>query len=135
MQQRQAELGTLAIDVLVVTFEIDVVARQYAAGLPWPVLLDETRALYGAYGMSRESVWRVWGPASWWGFITLLARGRKLHLPTGDVYQMGGDVLIDPQGVVRLHYVSRYPLDRPSIDALLAAARGAAAPDTRSSAL
>lgn len=126
MQQRQTELAALAIDVLVVTFEIDVVASQYATGLPWPVLLDNARELYRAYGMSRESVWNVWGPASWWGFIKLLLRGRKLRRPTDDVYQMGGDVLIDPEGIVRLHYVSRYPLDRPSIDALLATARGEA---------
>jgi hypothetical protein len=125
LQQRQAELDVLAIDVMVVTFEIDVVARQYAAGLPWPVLLDGTRELYRAYGMARESFWNVWGPASWWGFIKLLVRGRRLHLPTGDVYQMGGDVLIDPQGIVRRHYISRYPLDRPSVDSLLAVARDA----------
>ncbi len=128
MQQRQSELDSLAIDVLVVTFEIDIVARQYALGLPWPVLLDNAREFYRAWGMSRESVWNVWGPASWWGFIRLLLRGRKLRRPTDDVYQMGGDVLIDPEGIVRLHYVSRYPLDRPSIDVLLAAVRRGAAP-------
>jgi alkyl hydroperoxide reductase subunit AhpC len=127
LQQRQAELDTLAIDVLVVTFEIEVVARQYAAGLPWPVLLDGARELYQAYGMARESFWKVWGPASWWGFIKLLVRGRRLHLPTGDVYQMGGDVLINPQGIVRLHYVSRYPLDRPSVESLLGVVRAAKA--------
>jgi hypothetical protein len=128
LQQRRGDLDSRAIDVLVVTFEIDVVARQYAASLPWPVLLDESRGLYGAYGMTRENAWNVWGPASWWGFIKLLVRGRKLHLPTGDVYQMGGDVLIDPEGNVRLHYVSRSPLDRPSVDAVLAAAQGAGDP-------
>jgi hypothetical protein len=78
--------------------------------------------------MLRESVWNVWGPASWWGYIRLLLRGRKLRLPTDDVYQMGGDVLIDPEGIVRLHYVSRSPLDRPPIDALLAVARETAGP-------
>lgn len=112
------------MDVLAVTFESAAVARQYAADVPWPVLLDSSRELYAAYGMRRESVWNVWGPASWWGFITLLLRGRRLHWPTADVYQMGGDVLIGPDGIVRLHYVSQYPLDRPSVESLLAAARG-----------
>lgn len=128
MQQRKAELDSHAIDVLVVTFEIDVVARQYAAGLPWPVLLDESRELYRAYGMLRGTAWRVWGPASWWGYVRLLLRGRKLRLPTDDIYQMGGDVLIDPQGIVRLHYVSRDPLDRPSVEALLGAVENGSAP-------
>ena len=30
-----------------------------------------------------------------------------------------GDVLIDPEGVVRLHYISEGPHDRPSVQTLL----------------
>ena len=37
----------------------------------------------------------------------------------GDVRQLGGDVLIDPQGVIRLHHVGRGPADRPAVARLL----------------
>jgi hypothetical protein len=124
LQQHEQELKARGVDVVAVTFETEKIARTYAAGLPWPVLLDPSRQLYTAYGMRRGSFVEVWGPASWWGFLKLLCRGRRFHLPTDDVYQMGGDVLIDESGVVRLHYVSRYPLDRPPADALLSVVRG-----------
>jgi len=35
--------------------------------------------------------------------------------------QQGGNVLIDPNGIVRVHHVGRGPADRPSVDRLIAA--------------
>jgi hypothetical protein len=119
LQQHQQDLAEQGVDVLPVTFESEEIAGKYAADQPWPVLMDPERQLYAAYGLDRGSFWQIWGPASWWGFIKLLVSGHKLHWPTDDVYQLGGDVLIDPEGTVRLHYVSRNPMDRPSLDALL----------------
>ena len=40
------------------------------------------------------------------------------HQTTGDNYQRGGDVLIDPDGIVRLHYVGDGPANRPSLDTI-----------------
>lgn len=115
----------------VVTFEDHFLAGQYAAetGLTWPLLVDGQRTLYRAYGMGRTSTWRVWGPATWWAYAReLLWRGQRRHRPerTGaaaralDWAQAGGDVLIDPAGVVRLHRVGSGPADRPAVDEILA---------------
>ncbi len=125
LQQHQDDLKSLGMAVVVVTFESPAIAENYAreGGFPWPILLDEPRELYRAYGMGRGSSWAVLGPGSWWGYIKLLLRGRKLHQPTDDVHQLGGDVLIDPKGTVRLRYVSRTPIDRPTVESLLEAAR------------
>jgi hypothetical protein len=64
--------------------------------------------------------WRdIWGPATWWAYAQLAARG---HWPTrrpGDVAQLGGDVLIDPEGIVRVQHIGSGPADRPRIEALL----------------
>jgi alkyl hydroperoxide reductase subunit AhpC len=119
LQQHQQELNERGVDVLAVTFESEEVAGEYAADLPWPMLLDPERKLYAEYGLERGSFWQIWGPASWWGFIKLLFSGHQLRWPTADVYQLGGDVLIDPQGTVRLHHVSRNPMDRPTMGTLL----------------
>ena len=57
MQVQQAVRGfnDLDIQIVVVTFQPERVARQYAVEtkLPWPVLIDEHRELYRSYGMGK----------------------------------------------------------------------------------
>ena len=125
LQQHRDDLESLSIDVVVVTFESPEIAENYAreAAFPWPILLDGSRELYHAYGMGRGG-WRViFGPSLWWSYLKLVLRGRKLHRPTDDVHQLGGDVLIDPKGIVHLHHVSRTSIDRPSVESLLKTVR------------
>lgn len=125
MQQHEGAFETLDTQVVVVTFERSAIARVYAqqSGLRWPILVDETRALYHAYGMLRGTRRDIWGPRTWWAYAKELARGR-LPLATdleSDTSQLGGDVLVDPKGIVRFVHVGSGPADRPSVTALLAA--------------
>ncbi len=87
--------------------------------LNWPLLLDEKLTLYSAYGMTRGSWLDIYGPASIWRYITLIAGGRLPGKPGRDWRQLGGNVLIDPNGVVRLHHVSATPHDRPDVQSIL----------------
>ena len=125
LRQHEHDLDQLGIRVVVVTFQGVAMAEAYIreTQLPWPILVDESRTFFGAYGMRRGNWWGVWGPASWWVYAKLLLRGRKIKRPAGDVRQLGGDVLIDPQGVVRLHHVGRGPADRPSVPSVLQVVR------------
>lgn len=104
-----------------VTFENDFFARQYVAetGLNWPLLIDSGRDLYRGYGMLAASFWDIWGPATWRAYLRALLHGEKLQRSEGDVYQRGGDVLIDPAGIVRLHHVGSGPADRPAVAEIL----------------
>ncbi len=126
----------MGLRVAVVTFEGLDLAADYArdTGLCWPLLIDPSRSLYTAYGMHRGSGWAIWGPATWWAYAKLLARGqRPQRSPAStDVHQLGGDVLIDPDGSVVAHYVGDGPADRPAISELLGPVRAAerAAPRT-----
>jgi len=117
LRQHETEFKQLDVNIVVVTFEAGPVAETYVrqTGLSWPLLVDETRSLYAAYG----SDWEIFGPSSVWVYAKLLARGRKLHKTSGDVRQLGGDVLIDPNGMVRLHHVGSGPAYRPAISLLL----------------
>ena len=117
----QAWLSEHNVDVLVVTFQTLDFARRYAQQwqIPWPVVCDQNRELYRHYGMRRAGWWTVMGPQSWWGYIRLLLAGRKLELPTDDIRQLGGDVLIDPDGIVRFHHVTANPIDRPDVAKML----------------
>jgi hypothetical protein len=113
------------VAIAVVSFEADRVARAYLQDtqLPWPVLLDRERSLYRAYGMDRAPLRAIWSPSTLLEYARLLRRGRKMSKPTDDTRQRGGDVLIDPSGIVRTHHVGKGPADRPSVASLLAQIR------------
>jgi len=104
------------MQVAVVTFDDDFMARGYVeqTDLQWPMLLDREVAMYRAYSMDRADLWSIYGPASIWNYLKLISRGRKIEKPGTDLRQLGGDVLIDPTGIVRYHFVSTSPHDRPS---------------------
>ena len=133
MRARESELAALEVTVAVVTFDGGPIVQAYAAqtGMSWPLLLDQGRTLYRSYGMLHGRGWDLYGPPAIWAYLKLLARGRRLRRPGSDVTQLGGDVLIDPDGVVRLHHVGRGPADRPAVDAILAVVRGGIAAGSR----
>jgi len=104
-----------------VTFDADFLALAYIKeiNLPWPLLLDPDQQLYAAYGMTRGNWWSIYGLPSVVKYLSLMARGRMPGKPGKDWRQMGGDVLIDPDGIVRVHHRSTGPHDRPTVKSLL----------------
>jgi alkyl hydroperoxide reductase subunit AhpC len=121
LQRHESELKDRGVIVVVVTFEAGFLARNYAedSGLAWPLLVDERRDLYHAYGMLTAGFWEIWGPATWWAYLKEMVRGRFPRKSEGDISQRGGDVLIDPSGIVRMHHVGKTPADRPSVASIL----------------
>lgn len=125
MRDRLAELGDA--EVVLVTFTRRRNLRGYRGRLelPFPVLADEDRAVYRAYGLRRGPWWRVWGPATWVAYARGLLRGERVGRPTEDTLQLGGDFVVGRDGVVRYAHPSRSPTDRPPVDALVAAVSAA----------
>ena len=123
MQQAEREIEALGIRVLVVTFEAQRAARAYVeeTGTRWPVISDESRSLYGAYGMGRARWRHLLGPSALVAYVREAVRGRVPRWPSADPVQQGGDVLIDPAGIVRLVHVGAGPGHRPPVERLLAA--------------
>lgn len=121
LRHQKAAFDARNAATLIVSFESATSIRRYADDpeLPGAVVSDPERQLYDAYGMTRASLLDVWGPATWWAYARSLASGVRPHASSGDVRQRGGDVLVDPSGVVRLHHVGRGPADRPSVEAIL----------------
>ena len=54
-----------------------------------------------------------------WRYVRLLIAGRKWRGIQGDSAQLGGDFIVDTNGILRLAYRSHDPTDRPSVDDLL----------------
>ena len=106
---------------MAVTFETPLVARAYASetDIAWSILVDNDRVLYRKYGLHAAKLRHLWGPTTWLAYGKEAIRGRLPRWPAADPAQQGGDVLVDPTGIVRLHHVGAGPGDRPSVDAIL----------------
>jgi peroxiredoxin len=113
------------IQVRIVTFDNDSRAHAYANKFQsdWPLLIDADRNLYRAYGFEKASWWDLYNPVSIVKYLWLMATGTMPGKPGDDWHQLGGNVLIDPEGTVRLIHASAGPHDRPTAAEILKRAR------------
>jgi hypothetical protein len=122
LRDREEELRKRNVEVVVVTFEAGPLALGYAeeTSLRWPLLVDADRIIYREYGMLSASFGDVWGPRTWWAYLKAILHGDRPRKSEGDIYQRGGDVLVGPEGIVRLLHVGKGPADRPFVVEILA---------------
>jgi hypothetical protein len=94
-----AREGFIDLDttIVVVTFETSMFARAYVEETytRWPVIVDHRRSLDHAYAMLHGSLREHLGTSN-------VVRGRLPGAAQGDIAQLGGDVLIEPEGKVTL---------------------------------
>ena len=119
------ELDELRTDVLLVTFSSAGYARKWLQETcaPFRLLLDQERVTYKMYGLKR-SLTRSWNLRTIRRYAELLGSGREWKGIQGDSTQLGGDFIIDAQGIVRLAYRSHDPTDQPEVEDLLQLLRG-----------
>ena len=115
----QAEINAHA-NVVTVSFGTEYWAQAWRQETrsPFPFLMDANRSAYQAYGLE-SSVLRSWSPANLWYYTKAALQKRETFGKRGDPHQLGGDFIIDPQGVIRLAHPSREPTDRPTMDHIL----------------
>lgn len=126
MQNRLKEEydGDDSVVVALITFTNpeNLAKHQQHLGLGFPVLSDPDRDVYRQFGFERGSVRRVWGLRTIRRYLQLGLQSMKgLRIPTEDTLQLGGDVVIGPDGRIRFLYRSEGPDDRPSVADLVAA--------------
>lgn len=118
------ELGSGAL-VALITFTDEDSLEAYEAhhDLGFALLRDPDRAAYRAFGLGRGSLARVWGLRAARRYAQLIRVGgwRRLHRPTEDTRQLGGDFVIDPAGRLSWSYRGAGPDDRPTVDEIVAA--------------
>lgn len=126
MRDRRAELDG---EVVAISFAPIEALRPWRddLGLPFPALVDADRAAYRAYGLERASVARVWlSPKVWRAYARLLLRGEHFRPIRQDSLQLGGDVVVAPDGTIAWAYRSAGPEDRPGVARLAAEMQRAA---------
>jgi peroxiredoxin len=81
-------------------------------------LLDSECKAYQAFSLE-HSMGRSWSPKVWFEYARLMAKGRRWRGIQGDSGQLGGDFIVDREGILRMAYRSHDPTDRPAVDYLL----------------
>lgn len=89
-----------------------------------PLLADESRSVYTAYGMRVGSLRQIYAPEVLKKYFDLIRAGRKLRLKTDeDTRQLGGDMIVGADGRIILGHCSMNQADRPSLDTIVDAVR------------
>jgi len=122
--------GLGATALFVVHDDPTLIRRGLLDGLevPYPVLVDRERGAYRGWGLRRSSRAGVWlDPRVWARYAALVARGERLRPFGRDTLQLGGDFVVDPDGIVTYARPQRRD-DRPPVSVLVhelrAASRG-----------
>ena len=127
MQERSNELSELGAEVLLIAYdEQSLLEAKMLKNLDvtFPILLDREKETYRSWGMGRASVFQAMlSPKLNVRYAKLLLKGEKFLGFAPDMFQLGGDFVVDGQGSIELAHVMRDNGDRASINELVEAIR------------
>jgi peroxiredoxin len=124
VRQQHAEFERRGVAVAVVSFDEPAKLVYYQDHHQWPfiMLADPERKAYDAFALKRLSWFQVFSPAALKLYWKLLRSGMKQERYEGDdIYQSGGDFLLDRSGTILFAHRSQDPADRPTVGRLLMA--------------
>jgi peroxiredoxin len=110
------------VSIVVISFAEPQRLAEYQKHHQWPfvILADPERTAYDAFALKRLSWLQVFSPATLKLYWRLLREVKKREdYGKDDIYQSGGDFLIDRDGNVHFAHRSRDPADRPAAEKLL----------------
>ncbi len=122
MQFGKATFDRHGVSIVVVSFAEPARLIHYQERHKWPfvILADPNRIAYQAFALKRLSWFRVFSPAALRLYLKLIREGKKReNYGTDDIYQAGGDFLLDRDGNILFAYRSQEPSDRPPVSRLL----------------
>jgi hypothetical protein len=108
-----------------------VAAFLTANPLPFPAFSDPERKAYRTFSLGRTSWATMLHPRVLWGYLKLIWRGTRPEKPEAgeDLFQLGGDFVLDEAGRLVFAYPSKTSTDRPPVAMLLDAVRKATEQD------
>jgi hypothetical protein len=118
----KGEFDRRGVAIAVVSFAEPAKLIHYQQQHQWPFMLlaDPKRKAYEAFALKRLSWFQVFSLTTLKLYFKLLREGmRREDHGEDDIYQGGGDFLLDREGNVLFAQRSQDPTDRPSVEALL----------------
>ena len=122
MQSAKAEFDRRSVSIAVVSFAEASTLVRYQEIHRWPftILADPERVAYRALALERLAGWRVISPKTLKLYMKLFRQGMKSEdYGKQDIYQSGGDFLLDRGGNILFAHRSHEPADRPTVKTLL----------------
>jgi len=122
VQSLKHEFDRRGVAVAVVSFAEPAKLVSYHKHHQWPfaILADPKRVAYRKFALKRLSWLRVFSPGTLKLYWKLLREGLKREdYGREDIYQSGGDFLLDRDGNILFAHRSQDPSDRPSASRLL----------------
>ena len=105
MIERKAEVAAINAAVVLIAYDRPgLLGTKMMRGLdvPYTILFDPERAAYQRWGLGRTGPFGAWlSPALTWRYLKLLLRGERFLGFAPDMYQLGGDFILD-----REHHVT-----------------------------
>lgn len=116
----RTELEARKTQIALISFGTSELTQAWVAetNASFHVLLDPERRAYQAFGLD-QSMRRSWGIKVWLEYTRLMAKGRKWRGIQGDSSQLGGDFIVDRDGIIQMAYRSHDPTDRPAVSYIL----------------
>jgi peroxiredoxin len=128
VQKIYGEIQALGGAVLVVSFTPPKLLAAFLADFPqpFPVVSDPERKAYQAFALGSSNLRGFLRLGVIWHYLKLIFCGWMPKGPdkNADVWQLGGDFLIDAMGRLKYAHPSKDSADRPSNDEMLRALRG-----------
>ena len=94
--------------------------------LPFPLAIDRDRRAYAAWGLGRTNLFgAMLSPSLNWRYLRLLLAGERFLGFAPDMFQLGGDFVVDPAGRIAFAHRMKNNGDRAAVADLLEALRRA----------
>ncbi|XP_029131596.2 prostamide/prostaglandin F synthase-like isoform X2 [Labrus bergylta] len=124
LEKHQRSLDSHSIQVLVISFGCQEGASHWLkeTGCQYDMLLDSDRKMYTAFGLG-ASLKKVLSFSNMLLYAEYVVD--NMEFPRGlpsiqdDMFQLGGDFVVDEHGRVLFSYCCQSPIDRPSVEEIL----------------
>lgn len=120
LRPHQSELEARNTEVAIISFGTPALAQKWIeeTQTSFQFFIDPEKKAYQAYGLE-SSLIRSWRPRTWLAYARLMTQGWRWRGIQGDSGQLGGDFIVDRQGIIRLAHRSQDPTDRPALSTIL----------------